>query len=606
MLADVFALRPFFEWRGLGSIAHSALQLSPTYADFDAELRYDVPGVRVADPKACQCGEVLKGVLKPWECKVFGTACTPETPIGTCMVSSEGACAAYYNFGQYAKQRLHLEVLRVTDQTFTEDRGRRAHRGDAPAAAAVPRRAHHDGARRRRQGEPGAGRGADRAAAGRTPRWSSSSRRGAAAPSAASRLALTTDAFVVRPIRFPGGSIGELAVNGTVNDLAVSGARPVALSAALVLEEGLAADVLRAEVAAMAAAARAAGVPVVTGDTKVVERGQVRLDVHRHHRRRRASSDDVALAPRAGAARATRCCVSGTIGDHGVAIMLARGDLDIEADVRSDTAAAVGAGRGADGRLRRRPALHAGRHPRRRRDRAQRDRAGGRGRRRHRRGVRLPLRPEVVGAGEILGIDPLYVANEGKLVAFVAAEQADAALAAMRALPAGADAAIIGEVREEPPGPGARADLVRRPPADRHARRRPAAADLLTASAYVAFEPQAGGVPSTGQQGSGAADDRQRGGAAGSHTWPARRCPARRSQAEDGHLPNAHRSGAVQEHRHDSAERFFCLLSRPACAMSSAAVVICTTVLLPPVHATVRRAGAAFPSVTVSARTQGG
>ncbi|HVC72453.1 MAG TPA: hydrogenase formation protein HypD [Mycobacteriales bacterium] len=110
VLADVFSLRPWFEWRGLGSISQSALQLSSRYADFDAERRFAVPGVRVADPKACQCGEVLKGVLKPLECKVFGTACTPETPIGTCMVSSEGACAAYYNFGQYAKQRLHLEV----------------------------------------------------------------------------------------------------------------------------------------------------------------------------------------------------------------------------------------------------------------------------------------------------------------------------------------------------------------------------------------------------------------------------------------------------------------------------------------------------------------
>jgi hydrogenase expression/formation protein HypD len=112
VLSDVFTLRPFFEWRGLGSIAHSALQLAPAYAKYDAEQRFVVPGVRVADPKACQCGEVLKGVLKPWECKVFGTACTPETPIGTCMVSSEGACAAYYNYGQYAKQRLSLEVLR--------------------------------------------------------------------------------------------------------------------------------------------------------------------------------------------------------------------------------------------------------------------------------------------------------------------------------------------------------------------------------------------------------------------------------------------------------------------------------------------------------------
>ncbi len=104
-LAEVFELRPHFEWRGLGFIAQSALKLRDEFAPWDAELRFAVPGVRVADPKACQCGEVLKGVIKPWECKVFGTACTPETPIGTCMVSSEGACAAYYNFG-----RLHREV----------------------------------------------------------------------------------------------------------------------------------------------------------------------------------------------------------------------------------------------------------------------------------------------------------------------------------------------------------------------------------------------------------------------------------------------------------------------------------------------------------------
>ena len=105
VLAEVFELRPHFEWRGLGFISHSGLKLSPAYADFDAELRFDVPGIRVADPKACQCGEVLKGVIKPWECKVFGTACTPERPIGTCMVSSEGACAAYYNYGRYAHER---------------------------------------------------------------------------------------------------------------------------------------------------------------------------------------------------------------------------------------------------------------------------------------------------------------------------------------------------------------------------------------------------------------------------------------------------------------------------------------------------------------------
>ena len=104
-LAEVFELRPHFEWRGLGFISQSGLKLSEAYVDFDAELRYDVPGVRVADPKACQCGEVLKGVIKPWQCKVFGTACTPERPIGTCMVSSEGACAAYYNFGRLTRER---------------------------------------------------------------------------------------------------------------------------------------------------------------------------------------------------------------------------------------------------------------------------------------------------------------------------------------------------------------------------------------------------------------------------------------------------------------------------------------------------------------------
>ncbi len=263
------------------------------------------------------------------------------------------------------------------------------------------------------------------------------------------RLALTTDAFVVRPIRFPGGSIGELAVNGTVNDLAVSGARPVALSAALVLEEGLPAGVLEAEVAAMAAAASAVGVPVVAGDTKVVERGKcdqmyvVTTGVG-------VIDEGVALSP--GLVRpGDKVLVSGTVGDHGIAIMLARGDLDIEADVRSDTQplwalaeallACCGDGlhcmrdatRGGVATVLNEIALAA------------------------EVGVvveesRVPVRPEVIGAGEILGIDPLYVANEGKLVAFVAPEHADAALAALRALPAGSDAAIVGEVRDEPRG----------------------------------------------------------------------------------------------------------------------------------------------------------
>jgi hydrogenase expression/formation protein HypD len=104
VLAETMQLRTTFEWRGLGFISQSALRLRDEFAAWDAEVRYEVPGVRVADPKACQCGEVLKGVIKPWECKVFGTACTPERPIGTCMVSSEGACAAYYNYGRFTRR----------------------------------------------------------------------------------------------------------------------------------------------------------------------------------------------------------------------------------------------------------------------------------------------------------------------------------------------------------------------------------------------------------------------------------------------------------------------------------------------------------------------
>jgi len=112
-MARTMELRPFFEWRGLGFITHSALKLRQEFAQWDAELRYAVPGLRIADPKACQCGEVLKGVIKPWECRVFGTACTPETPIGTCMVSPEGACAAYFNYGRFslASERSRLRVL---------------------------------------------------------------------------------------------------------------------------------------------------------------------------------------------------------------------------------------------------------------------------------------------------------------------------------------------------------------------------------------------------------------------------------------------------------------------------------------------------------------
>lgn len=112
-MEQTMELRPFFEWRGMGTIARSAWKLRAEFAEWDAELRFEVPGIRVADPKACQCGDVLQGAIKPWECKVFGTSCTPETPIGTCMVSSEGACAAYYNYGRFslAAERIALPVI---------------------------------------------------------------------------------------------------------------------------------------------------------------------------------------------------------------------------------------------------------------------------------------------------------------------------------------------------------------------------------------------------------------------------------------------------------------------------------------------------------------
>jgi hydrogenase expression/formation protein HypE len=265
-------------------------------------------------------------------------------------------------------------------------------------------------------------------------------------------LALTTDAYVVRPLRFPGGSIGELAVNGTLNDLAVAGARPLALSLSLILEEGLEADVLRAEVEAIAAAAAAADVAVVTGDTKVVERGHAdgmyvtTAGVGRRDPRARLSPQS--LRP------GDRVLVSGSIGEHGTAIMLARGEFELDADVASDTRSLWPA---VDALLE-----AAGDELRCMRDATRGGvasvlnelaRASGVGM--TVREADVPVRPVVSGAAEILGIDPMYVANEGVLVAFVAPEAADAALSALRGAGRREDfrqAAQIGEVLAEPPG----------------------------------------------------------------------------------------------------------------------------------------------------------
>jgi hydrogenase expression/formation protein HypE len=263
------------------------------------------------------------------------------------------------------------------------------------------------------------------------------------------RLAMTTDSFVVKPIRFPGGSIGELAVNGTVNDLAMAGARPVALTLSMILEEGLDADTLREEVAAIAAAAQVAGVEVIAGDTKVVERGHCDemylCTTGLGHTDPRASLSPAALRP------GDRVLVSGPIAEHGTAIMLSRGEFDLEAHIESDTQPlwpAVDALLDAAG-----PSLRC------LRDATRGGVASVLNELARSSGVAIvaregdvPIAPAVAGAAEILGIDPLYVANEGRFVTFVGPEGVDDALAALRAVPGCEGAVEIGEVRTEPPG----------------------------------------------------------------------------------------------------------------------------------------------------------
>jgi hydrogenase expression/formation protein HypE len=270
----------------------------------------------------------------------------------------------------------------------------------------------------------------------------------AVGPPVAGRLAMTTDSYVVRPLSFPGGDIGELAVNGTVNDLAVAGARPLWLTAGFVVEEGLPVARLRELVASLAAAARRAGVVVAAGDTKVVERGRADglyvttagVGVLEH---------DVELG--AGRVRpGDRVLLSGTLADHGMAVMIARGDLRLEGDVASDTApvhelTASLLTLGDAVRWMRDP-TRGGLAT------ALNELAGQAGLAVRVREASLPVRPAVNAACEILGIDPLYVANEGKLVAVVADEAADEALALLRGHPLGAAAVEIGVIEPEPEG----------------------------------------------------------------------------------------------------------------------------------------------------------
>ncbi len=267
-------------------------------------------------------------------------------------------------------------------------------------------------------------------------------------PTDGQRLSVSTDSFVVQPRRFPGGSIGDLAINGTVNDVVAGGGRPAWLSVAFVIEEGFEVAELHAIVADMAAAATAAGVRIVTGDTKVVGAGAAD-GVY-------ITTTGVGYVPlgRDLDARAVQpgdaVVLTGTLADHGMAVMLARGELAIDADIRSDTAPMHGL---AEALFAAAPGTRWLRDPTR----------GGLGTTLNELagaaglGVilaeeALPVRPTVAGACDLLGIDPIYVANEGKLVAVVPADQTPDAVDALRAHPLGADAAVIGEVRIDPPG----------------------------------------------------------------------------------------------------------------------------------------------------------
>jgi hydrogenase expression/formation protein HypE len=267
-------------------------------------------------------------------------------------------------------------------------------------------------------------------------------------PAPRGRLAFSTDSFVVHPLFFPGGSIGDLAVCGTVNDLAMIGAVPFYLSAAFILEEGLPMAMLGRIVEAMAAAARQAGVTIVTGDTKVVERG------HGHGCYITTAgvgviADGLELGPDR-ARPGDRVLVSGTLGDHGMAVMSLREGLEFDTTIESDTAPLAGLVRHL---LAAAPGVRALRDPTR----------GGLAASlieiatSSRVGIEidervLPVRPQVHAACELLGLDPLFVANEGKLTAIVPPAEADAALAALRAHPLGRDAAAIGTVVPEHPG----------------------------------------------------------------------------------------------------------------------------------------------------------
>ena len=445
MLEDVFEVTDR-AWRGIGVIPQSGWRLSPKYRDYDAEHRFSVEGIRTQEPAECRSGEVLQGLLKPHECEAFGTLCTPRTPLGATMVSSEGACAAYYLYRRLDvppdRSRRRPPLSDTTDLPVpaldVEAGPVRRPCGTGPRSSWATAAAESLSAELVQQIFAPAFGGEVLAQMGDA----------AVLSLGGARLAFSTDSYVVRPLFFPGGSIGDLAVNGTVNDLAMSGARAAYLSCGFILEEGVELGRGHAVSEALGAAARTAGVEVATGDTKVVEAG--------HGDGIYINTAGIGLVPAGVDLRPQRVVpgdvviVSGAIGVHGVAIMSVREGLEFGVEIKSDCAALGGL---VDAMLAVTPDLHVLRDPTRGglaaalNEIAQ---ASGTGVVIRERDVPVP--PAVANACAILGLDPMYIANEGKLVAFVPREHADAVLEAMRAHPLGADSVIIGEAVEEHPG----------------------------------------------------------------------------------------------------------------------------------------------------------
>ncbi|MGI8470050.1 MAG: hydrogenase expression/formation protein HypE, partial [Pyrinomonadaceae bacterium] len=273
-------------------------------------------------------------------------------------------------------------------------------------------------------------------------------------PTGAKRLAFTTDSYVVDPIFFPGGDIGALSIHGTVNDLAMSGARPLYLSAGFIIEEGFPVEDLRRVCVSMQKAAVEANVQIVAGDTKVVQKGGA--DKIFINTSGIGIIETEAQISASRAAAGDKVIVSGTIGDHGTTIMIARGELELETDIESDSASLnslVAEMLDEAAKLNALDQIHALRDPTR----------GGVATTLNEIAISsdvcieikeglIPAREEVKGACEILGLDPLYVANEGKLIAIVSAEIADKIIKRMKENPNGQNACVIGEVKAEPKG----------------------------------------------------------------------------------------------------------------------------------------------------------